>query len=94
MASALPTTAPLALLAGLLISAAVGSAAIARETSPTSLSGSKAEAAVGAWLEANRDRPNAVRAFVQRLPKGADLHSHLSGAVYAEHYLQWAAADG
>jgi adenosine deaminase/adenosine deaminase CECR1 len=94
MASPLPTTAPLALLAGLLISAAVGSAAIARETSPTSLSGSKAEAAVGAWLEANRDRPNAVRAFVQRLPKGADLHSHLSGAVYAEHYLQWAAADG
>lgn len=94
MASALPTTAPLALLAGLLISAAVGPAAIARETSPTSLSGSKAEAAVGAWLEANRDRPNAVRAFVQRLPKGADLHSHLSGAVYAEHYLQWAAADG
>jgi hypothetical protein len=32
-----------------------------------------------------------LRAFVQRMPKGGDLHSHLSGAVYAESYLQWAA---
>jgi adenosine deaminase len=28
------------------------------------------------------------------MPKGADLHSHLSGAVYAESYLRWAAEDG
>jgi adenosine deaminase/adenosine deaminase CECR1 len=28
------------------------------------------------------------------MPKGGDIHSHLSGAVYAEHYLEWAAADG
>ncbi|MFM9109876.1 MAG: adenosine deaminase [Prochlorococcaceae cyanobacterium] len=52
------------------------------------------EASVAAWLERHRERPGAVRAFVQRLPKGADLHSHLSGAVYAERYLEWAAADG
>jgi adenosine deaminase/adenosine deaminase CECR1 len=32
-----------------------------------------------------------LRAFVQRMPKGGELHSHLSGAVYAESYLQWAA---
>ena len=32
-----------------------------------------------------------MRAFVQRMPKGGDLHSHLSGAVYAESYLEWAA---
>src|SRR5262245_52836690 len=44
-----------------------------------------------AWLEANRHRPPMLRAFVQRMPKGGDLHSHLSGAVYAESYLQWAA---
>jgi adenosine deaminase/adenosine deaminase CECR1 len=44
-----------------------------------------------AWFEAHRDRPPMLRAFVQRMPKGADLHSHLSGAVYAETYLQWAA---
>jgi adenosine deaminase/adenosine deaminase CECR1 len=35
-----------------------------------------------------------LRAFVQRMPKGGDIHSHLSGAVYAEDYLRWAAADG
>ncbi|MFN6132863.1 MAG: adenosine deaminase [Synechococcaceae cyanobacterium] len=52
------------------------------------------EAAVARWLEQNRHRPTALRAFVQRLPKGGDLHSHLSGAVYAEHYLEWAARDG
>ena len=28
------------------------------------------------------------------MPKGGDLHSHLSGAVYAESYIQWAAAKG
>jgi adenosine deaminase len=27
------------------------------------------------------------------MPKGADLHSHLSGAVYAESYIQWAAEN-
>ncbi|MEB3254965.1 MAG: hypothetical protein VKJ05_01125, partial [Synechococcaceae cyanobacterium] len=90
----------LALLAGLLLGGAtiapvaLAPAAIAREASPAPLVGRQAEAAVAAWLEANRNRPNALRAFVQRMPKGADLHSHLSGAVYAEHYLQWAAADG
>ena len=25
------------------------------------------------------------------MPKGADLHSHLTGAVYAESYIEWAA---
>lgn len=53
-----------------------------------------AEAAVAAWLEAHRHRPPRLRAFLQRMPKGGDLHTHLSGAVYAETYLQWAAADG
>ena len=28
------------------------------------------------------------------MPKGGDLHNHLSGAVYAERYLAWAADDG
>ncbi len=51
-------------------------------------------ASVATWLENHRDRPPAIRAFVQRMPKGGDIHSHLSGAVYAEHYLDWAIADG
>jgi hypothetical protein len=33
-------------------------------------------------------------AFLARMPKGGDLHNHLSGAIYAESYLRWAAEDG
>ena len=28
------------------------------------------------------------------MPKGGDLHNHLSGAIYAESYVQWAADNG
>jgi adenosine deaminase len=35
-----------------------------------------------------------LRAFLDRFPKGADLHVHLSGAVYAETFLKDAAEDG
>jgi len=52
------------------------------------------ETQVADWFEKHRDRLPVLRAFVQRMPKGGDIHSHLSGAVYAEHYLEWAAADG
>jgi adenosine deaminase len=41
-----------------------------------------------------RTHPTELRAFLQHMPKGADLHAHLSGAVYAERYIEWAAADG
>ena len=47
-----------------------------------------------AWFDAARDRSPLVRQFLQRMPKGADLHSHLSGAVYAESYIDWAAQAG
>ncbi|HEX4456428.1 MAG TPA: adenosine deaminase, partial [Polyangia bacterium] len=33
-----------------------------------------------------------LSAFLTSMPKGGDLHHHLSGAVYAETYLDWAAA--
>jgi len=35
-----------------------------------------------------------IRAVIRAMPKGGDLHVHLSGAPYAETYLQWAAEDG
>jgi hypothetical protein len=37
---------------------------------------------------------DALAAWLTEMPKGADLHNHLSGAVYAETYLGWAKADG
>jgi adenosine deaminase len=32
-----------------------------------------------------------LRLVVQRLPKGADLHRHGEGAIYAEDFIRWAA---
>ena len=51
------------------------------------------EAAATRRLAAIRDKPHLLRAFLHDMPKGGDLHSHLSGAVYAESYLRWAAED-
>ena len=38
--------------------------------------------------------PLALSAFLNQFPKGADLHVHLSGAVYAETFIRDAAEDG
>ncbi|MBO1360807.1 adenosine deaminase [Acetobacter sacchari] len=40
-----------------------------------------------------RTNPARLRPFLQAFPKGADLHNHLVGAIYAEHMLDWAARD-
>ncbi len=52
-----------------------------------------ATARAAAWFEAHRSRPPSLRIFLQRMPKGGDIHSHLGGAVYAESYLAWAAEE-
>ena len=45
-------------------------------------------------FESARSNPLTLHAFLVQMPKGADLHSHLSGAVYAETYIRQAAEDG
>ncbi|HVT97287.1 MAG TPA: hypothetical protein VHE33_07240 [Acidobacteriaceae bacterium] len=47
-----------------------------------------------AFDAARREGPPALRAFLYRMPKGADLHVHLSGAVYAETFIREAGEDG
>jgi adenosine deaminase len=47
-----------------------------------------------AFLSTASRGPAALHAFLQDFPKGADLHVHLSGAVYAETFLKDAAEDG
>jgi hypothetical protein len=42
------------------------------------------------YLEAVRHQPGLLLAFLQQMPKGGDLHVHLSGAVYAESMIDWA----
>jgi adenosine deaminase len=38
--------------------------------------------------------PAALRVFLYQMPKGADLHYHLDGGIYAETFLRDAAKDG
>lgn len=40
------------------------------------------------------DAPVELASFLRAVPKGADLHQHLSGSVYAETMLEWGRADG
>jgi adenosine deaminase len=44
-------------------------------------------------LNSAKSSPLELNAFLARMPKGADLHMHLSGAVYAETFIKDAAAD-
>ena len=53
-----------------------------------------AELAAGRELEAIRNDPLALHVFLKRMPKGADLHSHLHSAVYAETLIGDAIEDG
>jgi len=50
--------------------------------------------AARAYQAAVKDGPLALRAFLAEFPKGADLHVHLSGAVYAETFIGEAGQDG
>jgi len=47
-----------------------------------------------AFLSYSHQSPLALNAFLEQFPKGADLHVHLSGAVYAETFIRDAAEDG
>src|SRR5215831_7597998 len=53
-----------------------------------------AEQKVARYFESVRSQPLLLHAFLQQMPKGGDLHNHLSGAVYAESFITWAAQDG
>jgi hypothetical protein len=45
------------------------------------------------YLDSIRNQPPLLQAFLHDIPKGGDLHSHLTGAIYAEDVLDWAASD-
>ena len=47
-----------------------------------------------AYRAAVETGPLALRAFLVQFPKGADLHVHLGGAVYAESFIRAAGEDG
>ncbi len=49
---------------------------------------------VRAYATAVKGGPLPLRTFLSQFPKGADLHVHLSGAVYAETFIKDAGEDG
>jgi adenosine deaminase len=59
---------------------------------PPARSGSD-ESATARYFTSIRNQPALLLAFLAGMPKGGDLHNHLSGAIYAESYLRWAADD-
>jgi adenosine deaminase len=68
----------------LLLAALLGACATAPPTS----------GGIDAHFETLKATPARLTPFLRAMPKGADLHSHLSGAIYAESYIEWATADG
>jgi adenosine deaminase len=52
------------------------------------------EKRTAAYFESVRNQPSLLMEFLERMPKGGDLHNHLSGAVYAESFIRWAVQDG
>jgi len=69
--------------------------ACSASTVPTILAQTEPELrAARAYETAIKAGPLALHAFLDQFPKGADLHVHLSGAVYAETFIRDAAEDG
>jgi len=81
----------------LLIVSAVSFAALSASSCSDCLcsseSGGRGEQAASEALDAVRSDPIRLRSFLFRMPKGADLHNHLSGAVYAESLIRAAVED-
>lgn len=48
------------------------------------------ERQTAAVFDAVKSDPNFLRIFLRDMPKGGDLHNHLSGTPYAEEFLEWA----
>src|SRR5258707_8501585 len=78
---------------GLLLSPLAGSAA-EKSTSTNPAAGTAPETRASRALDqARKQGTPALRAFLYTMPKGTDLHVHLSGAVYAESFLRAAGQD-
>lgn len=82
-----PTGLPL-VVAGLLGVAVPAAVAVPAQADP------RGEIAVEHYLNSVRHDPARLRSFLQELPKGGDLHSHLSGAASTELLISLAAGDG
>lgn len=61
---------------------------------PYALWDARREAAVASVLARAAHSPADLRLLLRPMPKGGDLHNHLSGAIWAEDYIAWAREAG
>ncbi len=71
----------------------LSSQALAQKVATPSATWRAPEERTARAFEAARANPLELHAFLVRMPKGADLHNHLSGAVYAESWIRAGAKD-
>ena len=57
-------------------------------------SASSDEARTAQYFQDLRHNPNLLLPFLREMPKGGDLHNHLTGGIYAESFIQWEADKG
>ena len=62
-------------------------------TMASAQSTASAEQRTSRYFESIRRQPSLQLAFLRDMPKGGDLHVHLSGALYAENLIDYAASD-
>jgi len=74
----------------LLLAACIAAQGVVRKSAQQTPGEQRAER----LLAAARANPLDLYAFLYRMPKGADLHVHLTGAVYAETFIKNGADDG
>ncbi|HET6232674.1 MAG TPA: hypothetical protein VFE05_21545 [Longimicrobiaceae bacterium] len=71
------------------VAAALGTLAF-RAAPASAQAAASDEARTARYMAAVRGSTPQLTAFLREMPKGGDLHMHLSGAVYAETYIRWA----
>src|SRR5215471_21206791 len=67
-----------------------GEAAAQANLAPGSIAASQIAAR---YFDSIKNDPPLLTAFLKGMPKGADLHNHMSGAVFAEDYIKIALAN-
>lgn len=73
--------------------AAASAQSRARAEAPAIVSAQREAAVAAIMARAARD-PGELRLFLHAMPKGGDLHDHLSGALFAEDMIDWAGRKG
>lgn len=81
-------------VAGTIALLAAASAQSRAQAEAPAIVSAQREAAVAAIMARAARDPGELRLFLHAMPKGGDLHDHLSGALFAEDMIDWAGRKG